>query len=148
MGWVYSHFISTMKQLQPAVHCVPFTFTSSALQPVRMTLFNEIWVNIHSRYRFCLYLKVHYRPWLWGTGPRFLKNENYNKQEYWYIFFSMNRKNLCSALSKLKQEPQMTGQNLIALPFDTNVQFPIEKIPSYTIWKINWIKRDNIIAKN
>lgn len=42
----------------------------------------------------------------------------------------------------------MTGQNLIALPFDTDVQFPIEKTPPYTIWKINWIKRDNTIAKN
>lgn len=42
----------------------------------------------------------------------------------------------------------MRGQNLTALPFDTDVQFPIEKTPPYTIPKKNWIKRENTIAKN
>lgn len=46
--------------------------------------------------------------------------------------FLFKEQNFCSALNKIKQ-PQMTGQNLIVLPFDTDVQFPIEKTPLYII---------------
>lgn len=64
------------------------------------------------------------------------------------IHFFFNEQNFHFALLSIKQEPQMTGQNLIALPFDTDVQFPFEKTIPYMILKINWFKRDNIIAKN
>lgn len=52
------------------------------------------------------------------------------------VHFLFKEQNICPDHSKMKQQLQLPGQTFVALPFDTDVQFPFEKNFPYTIWKI------------
>lgn len=54
---------------------------------------------------------------------------------YGGTFFSREQK-FALLLNMLKLHPQLSGQNLVALSFDTDIQLPNEKNPVFTVWKI------------